>query len=118
MKTLFFSIVLCVVCMSIGNAQSQDQTPAIDQRHVNQEKRIKEGEKSGQLTPREARKLQRQQRSIDKQEAREKAKGPLTQGQKAQLNRRENRASRNIYRKKHNARVVPNSPAATDGSHN
>jgi hypothetical protein len=118
MKTLFLSFILCLVFISVGKSQTQDQTPAVDQRHVDQEERIKQGEKSGQLTPRETRKLQRQQRSIRNQEAREKARGPLTPGQKAQLNRRENRASRNIYRKKHNARVAPNSPAATDGSHN
>ena len=74
MKTLSVAFILCLGLISFGKARTQDQTPVIDQRHVNQEKRIKEGEKSGQLTPREARRLRRQQRSIRNQEAREKAK--------------------------------------------
>ena len=79
----------------------------IHQRKVNQQDRIANGVKSGQLTPRETAHLERQQKSINREEhnMRRANNGHLTAADRRQLNRRQNRASRNIYAKKHNARV-------------
>lgn len=86
-------------------------TPAlaqnIQQRKTNQQDRIANGVKSGQLTPHETAKLERQQKSINHEERnmRKADNGHLTAADRRQLNRRQNRASKNIYAKKHNARV-------------
>jgi len=80
--------------------------PRIQQREVNQENRIQQGVQSGQLTPRETGRLEAQQAKIKQDEARMKADGNLTKAERKKLTREQNRASKNIYRKKHNERAV------------
>jgi hypothetical protein len=77
----------------------------VGQRRQNQQDRIAQGIRSGQLTARETARLERQQQSINHEDAamRRADGGKLTAGDKAALNRRQNNASRNIYDKKHNA---------------
>ena len=79
----------------------------VGQRRENQQDRIAQGVKSGQLTAGETAKLENQQRGINQQVRADRAAngGKLTTGEKAQVNREQNRASRNIYNKKHNART-------------
>jgi len=79
-------------------------TPGIDQRQENQEERIEQGVNSGSLTRHEANKLEAQQDRIENAEARVKADGVVTPAERRNLTVRENKASRNIYRKKHNFR--------------
>jgi hypothetical protein len=78
--------------------------PRIEQREQKQEKRIDQGVKSGELTPGEAARLERQQTKIKQDEARMKSDGKLTKKERRKLTREQNRASKNIYRKKHNER--------------
>ena len=77
----------------------------VGQRRENQQDRIAQGIKSGQLTPSETAKLEKQQQGINKQVASDRKAngGSLTASQKKQINKEQNQASRNIYRKKHNA---------------
>ena len=79
----------------------------VDQRHYNQQRRIAQGVRSGELTRHEARGLERQQGRIDRTESRMRYRdgGHLTGEQRARLARRENNASRAIYRQKHDAQV-------------
>jgi hypothetical protein len=79
----------------------------IHQRKVNQQHRIAQGARSGQLTPGETFRLERQQRGINREERhmRRADNGHLTAADRRALNRRQNRASANIYAKKHNARI-------------
>jgi hypothetical protein len=81
----------------------------VGQRRENQQARIAQGVKSGQLTPAETAKLEKQQRTIHKQIAADRKAngGTLTASEKKQINREQNQASRNIYRKKHNAATQP-----------
>jgi hypothetical protein len=81
----------------------------VGQRRENQQARIAQGVKSGQLTPAETAKLEKQQRTIHKQVAAERKAngGTLAASEKKQINREQNQASRNIYRKKHNAATQP-----------
>lgn len=80
------------------------QTPGVDRRERRQSRRIKQGVRSGSLTRREARNIAAQQARIRRHERRAKSDGVVTARERASLQRRENRASRNIYRKKHNFR--------------
>lgn len=97
---------LAVLSLFVGStvfAQSAE-TPGIDQRQANQEKRIDQGIASGQLTEREATRLDRQQDRIDKMENRAKADGVVTNKERARLHAAQDRASRNIARQKHDRR--------------
>jgi|SRR5579859_1754091 len=79
----------------------------VGQRRENQQDRIAQGVKSGQLTAGETAKLENQQKGINQQVKADRAAngGKLTAGEKAQVNHEQNQASRNIYHKKHNART-------------
>jgi hypothetical protein len=78
-------------------------------RRENQQDRIAQGIKSGQLTAGETAKLENQQRGINQQVAADRKAngGTLTAGEKTQINREQNHASRNIYNKKHNGATQP-----------
>jgi len=77
----------------------------VGQRRENQQDRIANGIKSGQLTAGETAKLENQQKGINQQVKADRAAngGKLTQGEKKQINHEQNAASKNIYNKKHNA---------------
>jgi hypothetical protein len=92
--------------MATGTVLAGTSDPVIQQREANQEQRIDQGIKSGQLTPGEAGRLEAQQTRIRQREARMKADGHLTAGERERLTRQQNRASRNIYRLKHNSRTA------------
>jgi hypothetical protein len=81
----------------------------VGQRRENQQDRIAQGIKSGQLTAGETAKLENQQRGINQQVKADRAAngGKLTTGEKQQINKEQNAASRNIYNKKHNAKTQP-----------
>ena len=81
----------------------------VGQRKENQQDRIAQGVKSGQLTPAETAKLEKQQQGINKQVAQDRKAngGKLNASEKKQVNKEQNQASRNIYRKKHNAATQP-----------
>jgi hypothetical protein len=81
----------------------------VGQRQENQQDRIAQGIKSGQLTAGETAKLEKQQKSINQQVKADPAAngGKLTTGEKQQINKEQNAASKNIYNKKHNAKTQP-----------
>ena len=79
----------------------------VDRRERHQDSRIANGQRTGELTRRETRNLDRRENSIQRDKARDMRAdgGHLTKHDQRQLNRRQNRVSRAIYRKKHNGRV-------------
>jgi hypothetical protein len=81
----------------------------VDQRRENQQDRIAQGIKSGQMTAGEAAKAENQQKGINQQVAADRKAngGTLTATQKKQVNHEQNAASKNIYHKKHNAKTQP-----------
>jgi hypothetical protein len=81
----------------------------VGQRRENQQDRIAQGIKSGQLTAGETAKLENQQKGINKQVAgdRKANGGTLTASEKKQINKEQNGASKSIYNKKHNAKTQP-----------
>jgi hypothetical protein len=89
-----------------NGADQHNATGEIGQRKENQQDRIAQGIKSGQLTPAETAKLEKQQQGINREEAgmREANGGKLTRADKKAVNQQQNQASRNIYNKKHNGR--------------
>ena len=101
-----------IASLTLAPAAIFAQTPTpgqhdydINQRKVDQQDRIAQGVKSGQLTAGETAKLEDQQRDINQQvhADRQANGGKLTPGEKKQVNSEQNHASKNIYKKKHNA---------------
>jgi hypothetical protein len=81
----------------------------VGQRRENQQDRIAQGVKSGQLTAGETAKLENQQKGINQQVRADRAAngGKLTGAERKQVNKEQNGASKNIYNKKHNANTQP-----------
>lgn len=100
------TIGLSLTVLTSAALANPTDSPRIDQRQINQEQRIDQGVASGSLTPREAGRLEAQQARIEQREQRLKSDGVLTAKERARLARDQNRASKTIYRKKHNLRSV------------
>jgi Spy/CpxP family protein refolding chaperone len=79
----------------------------IGQRKVDQQDRIANGVKSGQLTAGETSHLEHQEASINREERGMRAQdnGHLTSQDRRTLHAQQNQESRRIYRDKHNANV-------------
>ena len=90
---------LAVALMLPGLAWAQ--TPRIDQRQANQEQRIDQGVKSGELTRRETRRLEREQARIEKAETRAQADGKVTKKERGRITHMQDGASKDIKRQKH-----------------
>lgn len=77
-------------------------------REANQDQRIANGLRSGQMTAGEAARAERTQANIDQQvhNDREANGGTLTQQERQQINGEQNAASRQIYDEKHNGNTV------------
>jgi hypothetical protein len=79
----------------------------VNEREANQQSRIGNGVKSGQMTPREASHAENRQSNINREVRNDRAAngGHLTQTERNQVNRQQNNASRQIHEEKHNART-------------
>ncbi len=80
------------------------KSKGINKRQKKQTRRIAQGVRSGSLTGREAAKLGHQQARIQHKKRRFKADGTFTKRERARVHKSQNRASKNIYRKKHNGK--------------
>ena len=83
-------------------SQAQMQTPQVNQRQGVQQKRIHQGIKSGELTKGEVVKLEQQQKRVQKHKELVKSDGVVTKKERKGLRLHQQKASQNIYRKKHN----------------
>lgn len=120
------TVLMAVVLASSGVAFAQTATPAprdpmatprIDQRQVNQDKRIDQGVASGQLTTHEAKHLEKGEQRIDNAETRAKADGTVTAKERTHLTRMQNKESRAIYRQKHDGQRDMNHDGKRDHRH-
>jgi hypothetical protein len=104
-RKILTTAALCALLTGAGFAQVTGQT--IHERKNDQQGRIAQGVRSGQLTARETAHLERREASVNREEhaMRRADGGHLTAGDKAALTRRQNHISRSIYKDKHNARV-------------
>ena len=104
---------------------AQSSTPAstpvtgesIQDRKENQQDRIAQGVKSGQLTAGETSNLEKKEADLNQEERdmRKLDNGKLTSADKKTLNQQQNQLSRQIYRDKHNARVQNTDPKSEVG---
>ena len=82
-------------------ARDPAATPGVDKRQANQQQRIDQGVKSGELTGKEAARLEKGQERIQTMEDKAKADGKVTPKERERLQKAENRESRRIAREKH-----------------
>jgi len=83
------------------------------QRDINQESRIEQGLKSGQLSTGEAGRLERGESRIDRMESKALKDGNLSPAEAARIQRAQNQESQAINRMKHNDITGnPNSPSS------
>jgi hypothetical protein len=77
----------------------------VNSRQGNQQARITQGVRSGQLTPGETRNVENRDASIHREAQADRAAngGTLTAQERQQINQRQNNVSRSIYNDKHNA---------------
>jgi hypothetical protein len=93
-------------------AQNPTPTPGkndynINQRKGDQQQRIGNGVKSGQLTAGETSRLEHQEAGINHEERGMRAQdnGHLTKQDRSTIHKQQNQESRRIYRDKHNSKV-------------
>ena len=115
LATLALTAAAFTASLIIAPAATLAQAPAtantdthatINQRKENQQDRIAQGVKSGQLTAGETARLEHQEAGINKEEAGMRAQdnGHLTKQDRHILTHQQNQESRRIYRDKHNTR--------------
>ena len=88
-------------------AAPNNDPPTINERKENQQDRIANGVKSGELTAGETRNLETKESALNHEEHNMRAEdnGKLTAADRAKLNHQQNKLSRQIYNKKHNGRT-------------
>ena len=104
MTILAFALSLSIPAFAKGNWKATHPRRAeVNQRLENQRERINEGEKSGKLTPEQAKQLHQDDRNIRQQEREMAAQngGHVTKTEQRALNQEENQESRKIYQEKH-----------------
>ncbi len=89
---------------SSSTATPTDKPATIAQRKDNQQDRIAQGVKSGQLTAGETSRLENREQGINREVSADKQAngGKLTGADRKAINQSQNRTSRSIYRDKHN----------------
>ena len=90
-----------------GNPESKssERMQADVQRNINQQTRVEQGIKSGELTNREASKLELGQARVDRKEALAAKDGHVGKREQAGIQHADNRQSEEIFEKKHNAKT-------------
>ena len=86
---------------AVAPARNPAATPGVDQRQANQQQRIDQGVKSGELTGKEAARLEKGQERVQKIEDKAKADGKVTPKERERLQKAQNVESRKIANQKH-----------------
>ena len=112
MKNYLFTLLAPVallgsMCFSASAMAQDNRTPYINWREENQQARISQGIRTGELTGWEAAQLERKEAIIQHQKFVAKEDGYLTNCERAKLNRELNHVSKKIYREKHNRYEQP-----------
>ena len=97
MKNVLLSSVLVLV-FGLSAEAHRNQS-----RERNQQSRIRNGVQSGELTQKEAKKLRKGQRKVDRLQKGAMEDGVLSPEEKARIEKAQDRQSKRIYRQKHDA---------------
>lgn len=103
MKNVLLTSVLGATLLATGMSAQE-----IRKREENQQKRIAEGVASGQLTPKEAERIEKKEARLNKEVRRDRRSGgKLTRKERRKIARQQDKLSRDIYKQKHDRQTVP-----------
>ncbi len=106
-------LVIALVAIASGGAFAQSAGGGFVERDINQQQRIEQGLQSGQLTTREAARLERQESKVERMESKSLSDGKVTSREAQRIDQAQNRVSNDIYRENHDAQTGnPNSPSS------
>ncbi|MET4074859.1 hypothetical protein [Hymenobacter sp. UYCo722] len=106
MKKTLFSALAALALFSISySASAQTATPGITARQHNEQARIHQGVRSGELTRAEAARLKAREADIRQDKRVAKADGVVTRDERQDIRKDERQTSRAIYRQKHDGQV-------------
>lgn len=104
--------VLSAVALA-GAATAKTTASTMTDRNAKQQDRIEQGVGSGQLTTKEAAKLEHQEAVVSGMQSKAMQDGTLTRGERARIDAAQDRASANIAQEKHDAQTAnPNAPSS------
>ena len=109
MKKTSSILIAVVISLFVGLSAMAQTTPGTRTQHINrrqheQQARIRQGVRSGELTRGEARRLERNERQIRQEERAARADGVVTREERREINKDLNKTNRRVYRAKHNNR--------------
>lgn len=109
LRLIFASLIVIGGMSMVSFAQNhKPKVFQVNKRQENQQKRIYQGIASGELTRREAARLEQNQREIYRDERRYRRSGDgLSNRERVKLAHEQNQASRSIYRQKHDEQDRP-----------
>jgi hypothetical protein len=96
------TLIVAALSLACAGAYAQTTAASTTQRDINQQTRIENGLRDGQLSTGEAARLENEQARIDRLQARALKNGDLSQTERAQLNKAQSQASRDITAAEHN----------------
>jgi hypothetical protein len=112
MNAIRTGIAIAVAATCCGAAFAQTTGSEV-QRNLNQQERIEQGLQSGQLTTREASKLEGGEARIDRMESNAMKDGSLSPAEKSRIQKAQNAESAAIHAQKHDAQTGnPASPSS------
>lgn len=95
------AIVFAMIALTGSVCSAFAADPGVNHRQHQQQRRIDQGVRSGELTRQETRALRKEERAIRQEEKAYKSDGKLTRKERKDLHRDLNQASKDIYREKH-----------------
>ena len=106
MKSMTFVTAATIAAFALPAFAQTTSTPRIDQRQANQQQRIDQGVKSGQLNQKEAARLEKGQARVQKMESKAVADGTVTAKERRKIERAQDKQSRKIAREKHDKQTA------------
>jgi hypothetical protein len=116
-KTALLLALTMTSGVTLAQSGGTTSTPRIDQRQANQQQRIDSGVKSGALTEKEAARLEKGQRRVQRMENKAMADGKMTPGERRRIEHAQNIQSRKIYQEKHDKQRAKPTAANTYSKH-
>ena len=99
------AIAVAIGTLFAGAAFAQSNY-SIEQRDRNEDMRIEQGIRSGQLTRQEASRLESERAQVERMERRARSDGVVTQQERNRITRAQDRVSRDIYRESHDSQTA------------
>lgn len=101
-----FAAAALVLTLAVPAFAQGAETPRLDKRQANMEKRIEKGKATGALTEKEAASLEKRQVKLDQAEERAKSDGAVTKQEKQRLDKKADNLSKSTYHQKHDKQTA------------